>query len=191
MELFAIILVVGFVAYGLWREKDEKRRTALAAYRQALETTPDVVHDFTTPEGAIRCLEDAFRRRDLEAAIAAKDFMAEARVQLIHLQMLDPDEQDEEGRTEALAQILRAEFDAAFESFCAEQEQIESYFADRQPYLEGIVAVTHMCFFPDGKAIRADVLVADTRRGWRVLQTLSDDERPFTEGRNGPEPPAT
>jgi hypothetical protein len=41
--------------------------------------------DFSTPEGAILMLEDAYRRKDLDAAVAAKDFTAEARLMLSRL----------------------------------------------------------------------------------------------------------
>jgi len=38
--------------------------------RQAkLKALPTYAHDFTTPEGAILCFEDAYRKHDLEAAV--------------------------------------------------------------------------------------------------------------------------
>ena len=39
-----------------------------------LKAMPPVAKNFETPEGAILCLEDAYRRKDIEAAVAAKDF---------------------------------------------------------------------------------------------------------------------
>ena len=44
-----------------------------------LMALPKVGKDFSSPEGAILCLEDAYRKRDIEAAVAAKDFATEAR----------------------------------------------------------------------------------------------------------------
>ena len=43
-----------------------------------LKAMPPVAKNFETPEGAILCLEDAYRRKDIEAAVAAKDFKIEA-----------------------------------------------------------------------------------------------------------------
>ena len=49
--------------------------------------------DFSTPTGAILALEAAYRARDLEAAIACKDFMAEAELMLRRMRLPEIDEQ--------------------------------------------------------------------------------------------------
>lgn len=40
----------------------------------------DIKLDFSTPEGAILMLEDAYKKKDIEAAVSAQDFLAQARV---------------------------------------------------------------------------------------------------------------
>jgi hypothetical protein len=44
--------------------------------------------DFSTPEGALAALEDAYKRKDLDGAVAAKDFEYEAREMLLALKNL-------------------------------------------------------------------------------------------------------
>lgn len=60
--------------FGKKKSKEQEFQEALAELR-ALPRPP---LDFTTPEGAILCLEDAMRRQDLDAAVACKDFQIEA-----------------------------------------------------------------------------------------------------------------
>src|SRR4051812_9160397 len=40
------------------------------------------IHDFSTPEGAILCLEDAYDEQDMEKAMACRNFLEEARLLL-------------------------------------------------------------------------------------------------------------
>ena len=66
--------------------------------------------DFTTPEGAILMLEDAYRKKDLQAAVDAKDFVAESRVMLSTLETpFDKDEEIVEKSAEVLELAFRTE----------------------------------------------------------------------------------
>lgn len=69
-----IIGVVGFLA----ARPSSKQRELDEIYAE-LKSMPPVARDFVTPEGAILCLGDAYYRRDIDAAIAAKDFKTEAK----------------------------------------------------------------------------------------------------------------
>src|SRR5690348_17740688 len=60
----------------------DEARNAVDELHIELMALPEVRKDFTTPEGAILCLEDAYRKRDIDAAVAAKDFKTEARLML-------------------------------------------------------------------------------------------------------------
>ena len=43
---------------------------------EQLRALPSVEQDFDTPEGAVLCLEDAYRRKNIESACACKNFKA-------------------------------------------------------------------------------------------------------------------
>jgi hypothetical protein len=64
----------------------KKKKTKEQEQEEALEelrALPKPAMDFSTPEGAVLCLEEAYRRRDIEAACACKDFLVEATLMLL------------------------------------------------------------------------------------------------------------
>src|SRR6185436_6487708 len=60
------------------KKTKKSKKPDLAKALKELRALPRPAMDFKTPEGAILCLEDAYRRRDIEAAVACKDFEIEA-----------------------------------------------------------------------------------------------------------------
>ena len=63
-----LVLVVFGAAIVYAYCRSSKRQTLDEIYTE-LKALPRVAKDFTSPEGAILCLEDAYRRRDIEAAL--------------------------------------------------------------------------------------------------------------------------
>ncbi len=138
-----------------------------------LMALPDVRKDFTTPEGAILCLEDAYRRKDIEAAVAAKDFKTEARMMLEKTGFRNCINDGTVAKTaEALELSFRSHTTARWPDF----DLLESFFPKREPLGNGIVAVTEVCRFPDGLFSRQEMLVVETSAGWRVLHSRKNDE---------------
>ena len=138
-----------------------------------LHDRPRIEHDFTTPEGAILCLEDAYRRRNLESAVACKDFLIEGTVMLLNY---DPAlARDPEIRKKNAVLAERA-FRRTLSEDWPELEGVESFFYGRQDYADGIVAVKEVRRMPDGTFDQLNVLAAKTKSGWRVLNEVSDDE---------------
>ncbi len=137
------------------------------------KSLPPIAMDFTTPEGAILCLEDAYRRHDIEAAIAAKDFNAEAKqmLQRVLQNTKNKDTGDDEMVTltaEALLISFRLETSENWPNFAG----LESFFTKREPDFDNGVIVTEMCRFPDGGFSQQRILVAETPQGWRVLNLV-------------------
>lgn len=161
--VLAIAVFLAFAPSGAQPARDEE-------YAR-LKALPPVPKDFTTPEGAILCLEDAYRRRDLEAAIAAKDFHTEARLMLQKTGFKEHMDDEMIARTaEVLVLSFRAQTTAKWPVF----EGLESFFNNRQPHAEKVVLVTEMCRFPDGGFSKQQMLVAETPQGWRVLNPVSE-----------------
>lgn len=121
--VFGILLAVVAVAFlALRRSRTQQVRDK--AYAQ-LKALPPIVKDFTTPEGAILCLEDAYRRRDIEAAIAAKDFRTEARLMLQKTGFKDHIDDEMIVKTaEMLMESFRSHTTASWPDF----EGLESFF---------------------------------------------------------------
>jgi hypothetical protein len=128
--------------------------------------------DFSTPEGAILMLENAYRKKDIEAAVAAKDFEAESRVMLSRLKGgVGNDPEVLKKSAEVMELSFRAEMkNKGFPDFTG----IKSRFPRKQKYQDSddIVAVTEVCTFPDGGTSTQTLLVGKTANGWRVLNVL-------------------
>jgi hypothetical protein len=120
--------------------------------------------DLSTPEKAILSLEEAYRRKDIEAAVACKDFKVEAE----HMMKDKPGLATPEilaKITETLELAYRAEMKKGFPN-C---KGVVSTFPSKTDASEGRVIVTEACRFPDGARTTQRILVAKTAAGWKVL----------------------
>jgi hypothetical protein len=136
---------------------------------EAIAAAKTFTADFSTPEGAILCLEEAYRRHDLDAAVACKDFAIEAKLMLQRVvEGLDADDEVAAKTAEVLELAFRKEAQNAWPDFTKSQ----SFFIEQAPYKDGIVVVTEVCRFTDGGTSRQQILVAETAKGWRVLHPL-------------------
>jgi hypothetical protein len=127
--------------------------------------------DFTTPEGAILVLEEAYRRKDLEAAVAAKDFVTEARIMLTQARKgMEQDAAVLKETAEVLELGFRLEMKNGFPDFAG----LKSQFPQTEKYenFDDVVVVTEVCTFPDGGTSQQKLLVARTTGGWRVLNVI-------------------
>ena len=117
-------------------------------------------------------LEDAYRKKDIEAAVAAKDFIAESQVMLSRLKSgVQNDEEILKKSAEVLELAFRTQMkNQGFPDF----NGIQSRFAGSEKYqnFDDIVAVTEVCTFPDGGKSRQKLLVKKTTNGWRVLNVV-------------------
>ena len=163
--VLAVVAIIGFSAARRSSRKQEQDEI----YAR-LKSMPPVAKDFTTPEGAILCIEDAYRRRDIEAAIAAKDFKIEARLMLQKTGLRDQVDDEMIAKTaDALVASFRAYTVAQWPDF----DGLESFFTKREPYSDKVVIVTEVCRFRDGGFSQQQMLVAETPQGWRVLNPVS------------------
>ena len=172
-----ILLIAALVAFALIGYRSAAARADQARRLAALRKGPAVTADFTTPEGAILMLEGAFRRRDLEAAVAARDFAIEAELEPM-ADVVQPAVTSTAiaARAAELEQGFRALMTASWPEFSG----VESYFVDRQPYRPptgqssalGFAVVTEVNRFAQGGYSEHRILVTETARGWRVLKPL-------------------
>jgi len=140
---------------------------------EQLRALPSVEQDFSTPEGAVLCLEDAYRRKNIESVCACKNFMIEGTVALLNVDpKLARDPELRKKNAMFSERAFRKETTEAWPDF----KGVESFFIDRQVYTDGIVVVVEIRRSPDGTFTRLNHLVANTHSGWRVLNLISDDE---------------
>jgi len=172
--LMAVLLLVGIagVIYYAYHEllarREARRKHELVLAR--LTALPPVKPDFSTPEGAILCLEETCRRRDIEAAVACRDFAAEARLWLQHRHM------NQQLRDEMLPKVTRT-MEKSYRDTMANRWPVhwdgaKSYFQKREPFAEGVVVVSEITLRADRSFLRQQILVAETANGWRVVTQL-------------------
>lgn len=123
-------------------------------------------HDFSTPEGAILCLEDAYDEHNIEKAIACKDFQEEARMLLKRMNELYQDGEIVERTAEILELSFRKSLqENGFPVF----KNILRAFPVRQKISRNLYLVTEVCIFPDGSKSRQQLYTYNGPDGWRVL----------------------
>lgn len=163
---FAVIICIGIVFFAFRGWQIRRTQATVAAL---VATLPPITKDFNTPEGAILCLEEAYRKRDLEAAVESKDFVTESKIMLENLKkpyLNDPKILVETAKTLELS--FRKHTIQSWPDF----EGIQSFFTKREPYKDNVVVVTEVCRFPDGGFSQQRLLVSETSSGWKVLNVL-------------------
>jgi hypothetical protein len=140
---------------------------------EQLRALPSFEKDFGTPEGAVLCLEDAYRRRSIESVCACKNFMIEGTVALLNADLNLA--RDPEMRKKNALLSERAFRQATTEAW-PDLKGVESFFIDRWAYHDGIAVVVEIRRAPNGTFTKHNHLVASTNSGWRVLNEVSDDE---------------
>ena len=116
-------------------------------------------------------LEDAYRKKDIEAAVAAKDFVAESQVMLSRLKSgVQNDPEVVKKSAEVLELAYRVQMKGGFPNLSG----TTCRFDGREKYqdFKDIVAITEVCTFPDGGLSRQKLLVKRTTKGWRVLNVV-------------------
>jgi len=151
-------------------DQEQDLKTTLAELR----ALPRPAMDFSTPEGAILCLEDAYRRRDIEAAVACKDFQVEA---VLLLAKTMGDLVDDPGIQAKTAEVLELGFRKEKTGNWPDMAGMESFFVDRRPGFQdlSIVIVTEINLLSDGSLCRTDLQVCNRGNGWKVLMPVEAD----------------
>lgn len=159
--LLVFILLLAFVLFRSWKIKRYNNEMSLLVSK-----LPPVTADYSTPEGAILMLEDAYRKRDIEAAVQSKDFVIEAQLMLKKMKV---DFSNDPQILENTAKVLELSYRKHTKSSWPDFNNVQSFFSKREKYSENIVAVTEVCRYPDMGFSEQCLLVAETPKGWRVL----------------------
>jgi hypothetical protein len=140
---------------------------------EELRALPAFEMDFYTPEGAILCLEDAYRRQSIESVCMCKNFLIEGILALLDA---DPNLARNAELRKQNALALERKFRKETTEAWPELKGVETFFIDHQRYINGVVVVTVLRRLPDGSYNKLNLLVANTHSGWRVLNEIADSE---------------
>jgi hypothetical protein len=138
----------------------------------AMAAIPDshAAADFSTPEGAVLAVEDAYRTGDIEKVIKCKDFTEEARYMFRDKPQIAKDPAIIAQTAEVLQLSFRTEMrKKGLPNF----KGVTSTFPKKEGARDGRVILTEVCRFPDGKSTTQKLLVVKTPHGWRLVIPVS------------------
>ena len=123
--------------------------------------------DFTTPENAIRSLEAAYIDKDIEAAVAAKDFTEEGRLMLLNI---NPEFAKDPELIGKAAEVLELSFrqemkEKGFPNFA----DLKCSLGKPENVTPTLVKITERCVLPDGGTSVQDLHVFNGAQGWRLI----------------------
>jgi hypothetical protein len=126
-----------------------------------------LVTDFSTPQAAIQSLESAYVHKNIEAAVAAKDFDEEARLML---QNINPQLAADPEVLKKTAQVLELSFreqikDKGFPDFA----NIKCSLSNPESISPTLAKVTETCVFSDGGTSVQALHAFKGAQGWRVI----------------------
>ena len=124
--------------------------------------------DFSTPERALASLEDAYLRKDLDGAVAAKDFKFKARGMLLNLPALAG--QVDDSLIDQTAQVLELAFrqqieEKGFPDF----QNLRCRVTNSRELREDLVELIEECVLPDGSRSRQVLHAAKNQTGWHIV----------------------
>jgi hypothetical protein len=106
--------------------------------------------DLSTPEAALAALEDAYNRKDIEAAVGAKDFTCEAREMLVSLKSFSdsPDDELVKQTADVLELAFRKQMEVqGFPDFT----EIRCKVVSKKKLRDDLVELVEECLFRDGR----------------------------------------
>lgn len=125
-------------------------------------------HDHSTPEGAILCLEDAYDARDIDRAVACKDFYEEAKLMLARTANMKRFLHDEEIINQT-GEALRLSFIKSMQEGFPDFTNVTRAFPKREFVSENVVIITEVCFHPDGRKSSQRLHLCKKGGEWKVL----------------------
>ena len=122
-----------------------------------------------TPEDALRRIEDAYRAKDVELAVACKDFDREARLMLDQIRPgTSSDAELVKSAAQTLEQAYRAEMK---KTGLPDMKGVRCTVVKKEPGAGDLVRLTERCVWPGPKDSVETVTVAPSKAGWRLVMT--------------------
>jgi hypothetical protein len=123
--------------------------------------------NFESPEAAVRALEDAYARRDANAAVAARDFTEEARRML---QSIGSGLEKEADILKLTAEVLELAYRKDLkENIFRRFKSVRCAVTSVAPVEDALVKVLEDCTLKSGEVSKEHLHVARTANGWRVI----------------------
>jgi len=126
-----------------------------------------VVSCVAMPEQALSELEDAYRANDIEAAVAAKDFAASARLMLAKF---SPEFAENADLVMETAEIIEHAYrEEILKSGFPDSGQNDCSVIAKESLAENLVVLEEKCAAMDGELSRQKTLVSFVGESWKVV----------------------
>lgn len=136
-----------------------------------MENKDNFKKNFDTPQGAVLCLEDAFKSKDIRKILSCKDFKLEA-IYMLKYEMENMDKNsiaDEEiinNLAETLELAFINEMKASIPDF---DDVVKSEFPRMKVIDEKFVILEEVCTYNDGGQSKQKLIVGKNDSGWRMM----------------------
>jgi len=132
-----------------------------------LFTLTAMASDLSTPDRALKSLEEAYVRKDIEAAVAAKDFRYEAVAMLsANKNLQNVSEELVNKATEVLELSFRKQMETrGFPDF----SKIHCSVVSQKQLKPDLVEMVEECVFSDGGKLTYTLYAAKSVTGWRIV----------------------
>ena len=107
------------------------------------------IADFTTPEGAILSIENAYDERNMDKILACKDFNIEAKLMLEKMKDMSLDAEI----VKQTAEVLKLSFLKFSQEGLPSFKGIKRAFPLREKISDEHFVITEVCYYSDGKKI--------------------------------------
>lgn len=121
--------------------------------------------DFTTPEGAILSIENAYDEGNMDKILACKDFNIEAKLMLSKMKDMPIDDE----LLKQTAEVLKLSFLKFSQEGLPSFKGVKRAFPIREKISVEHFIITEVCYYADKTKSKQRLNTYLTRNGWRVL----------------------
>lgn len=138
---------------------------------KTMENKDNYEKNFDTPQGAVLCLEDAFKSKDIRNILSCKDFKLEAIYMLKYeMKEMDVDLKSDEEIINKLAEVLKLSFINEMKySIPNFDHVVKSKFPRMKVIDEKFVILEEVCTYNDGGQSKQKLIVGKNDSGWRMM----------------------
>jgi hypothetical protein len=138
---------------------------------EIIDNKKELNKNFDTPQGAVLCLEDAYKSKDIEKIIKCKDFKLEV-IYMLKYKMKKMDENfiKDKNIIKNLAETLELSFlnemNNAIPNF---DDIVKSEFSRIKKIDDQFVLLEEVCTFSDGFKSKQTLIVGKGDAGWKMI----------------------
>jgi hypothetical protein len=152
--LLMVIVLICFIANG----------------RVSVDSSGKVKKDFSTPQGSVLCLEDAYRSRNIPNILECRDFDLEA-IYMLKYQLKRPNYASDKRIVKKVSADLRTAFIKELHEIGIPNidDVVNSKFYLVEVVDDSFLVIGEVCTYTDGGKSAQKLVVGESQKGWRMI----------------------